>query len=157
MYQFRRLLRQKEAIQRHVPRGGKFAEGHGGLIAGVAAGAEPAVFQHFVAEDLTVGYFEVEVLEERGDASEEADTLDAAGIGLAQKFVNELTAGSAAFDVGTNDDGADLGEMRAVDVEGCAAEKLMGMGFDDGEGADVAADFSVGAGKEGPVVGEAVD
>ena len=33
----------------------------------------------------------------------------------------------------------------------------MGVSFDDGEGADVGADFGVGAGKEGAVVREAVD
>jgi hypothetical protein len=33
----------------------------------------------------------------------------------------------------------------------------MGVSFDDGEGANVGADFGVGAGKEGAVVREAVD
>jgi hypothetical protein len=33
----------------------------------------------------------------------------------------------------------------------------MGVSFDDGEGANVGADFGVGAGKKGAIVGEAVD
>ena len=100
---------------------------------------------------------EVEVLEEAGDAGKEAEALDAARFGLPQELVDELASGSAAFDVRTDDDGADFGEVRAVDVEGRTAEKLMSVGFDDGEGADVGADFGVGAGEECSVVGEAVD
>ena len=94
-----------------------------------------AVFEHLVGESLTLGGAEVEVLEEVGDAGEEADAVDAARFGLAEELVDELATGSASFDVGTDDNGADLGEVWAVDVEGCAAEELMGVGFDDGEGA----------------------
>ncbi len=62
-----------------------------------------------------------------------------------------------AFGLGMNGDGADLGEVLAVDVESCAAEELVGVGFDDGEGADVGADLRVGAAEEGAVVAEAFD
>ena len=116
-----------------------------------------AVFEHLVAEGLAIVDVEVEVLEKVGDAGEEADALDAACFGLAHEFVDKLTTGSASFDIGTDDDGADLGEVWAVDMKGCATEELMGVGFDDGEGADVGTDFGVGAGKEGAVVREAVD
>ena len=116
-----------------------------------------AVFEHLVSESLTLGGAKVEVFEEIGDAGEEAEALYAARFGLAQEFVDELATGSASFDIGTDDDGADLGEVWAVDVEGCAAEELVGVGFDDGEGADVGADFGVGAGEKSAIVGEAVD
>lgn len=148
---------QEEISSRQVLWGGKLAERHCGLVAGVATGAVEAVFEHLVGEGLTLGGAEVEVFEEVGDAGEEAEALDAARLGLAHEFVDELATSSASFDIGADDDGADLGEVWAVDVEGCAAQELMGVGFDDGEGADVGADFGVGAGKEGAVVGEAVD
>ena len=135
----------------------KLAECHRGFVAGVAAGAVEAVFEHLVAEGLAIVDAEVEVLEKVGDAGEEAEALYAACFGLTHEFLNELTTGSATFDIGTDDDGADLGEVWAVDVEGCAAEELMGVSFNDGEGADVGADFRVGAGKEGAVLREAVD
>jgi len=54
-------------------------------------------------------------------------------------------------------DGADFGEVLAVDVEGGAADEPAGVGFDDGEGADVRADFRVTPGEQSAVVGEAVD
>jgi hypothetical protein len=136
---------------------GKLAECHCGLVAGVTTGAVEAVFEHLVAEHLTLGGAEVEVFEEVGDAGEEAKALYAARFGLPQELVDQLSTGSASFDIRADDDGANLGEVGAIDVEGCAAEELMGVGFDDGEGADVGADFGVGAGKESAVVGEAVN
>ena len=61
------------------------------------------------------------------------------------------------FGLRANDDGADLGEVLTVDVKGCAAKELVGVGFDDGKGADVGADLRVGATEEGAVVAEALD
>jgi hypothetical protein len=151
------LIRQKEVALRQVARGRKLAECHRGLVAGVATGAVETVFEHLVAEGVAIVGAEVEVLEEVWDAGEEADALDAARFGLPHELVDELAAGSVAFDVGTDDDGPDLGEVRAVDVEGRTAEELMGVGFDNGKGANVGADFGVGPGKECAVVGEAVD
>ena len=115
------------------------------------------VFEYLVFEDETIGGAEEEVFEEAGDAGEEADALNVAGVGLTQKLADELAAGSAAFDVGMDDDGTNLGEVLAVDVEGSAAKELVGVGFNDCEGADVGADLCIGAPEEGSVVGEAVD
>jgi hypothetical protein len=123
----------------------------------VAAGAVEAVFEHLVAEGLALEGAEVEVLEEVGDAGEEADALDATRLDLPQELVDELAAGSASFDIAADDDGANLGEVWAVNVESCATEKLASVGFDDGEGADIGADLRVGAGKKSSIVGEAVD
>jgi len=103
------------------------------------------------------GDAEVEVLEETGDAGEETDALDAAGLGFIEEGVNEQAAGSVSLGVGMDDDGADLGEVLAVDVKSGTADELAGAGFDDGEGVDVGADFEVGAAEEGAVAGEAVD
>jgi len=47
--------------------------------------------------------------------------------------------------------------MRAVDVKGGAADELICLVFDDGEGVDVLADLRVGAAEEGAVVGVALD
>jgi hypothetical protein len=151
------LLRAQEVDGRHVFGQGEFADGHGDLIAGVAAGAADAVLENLVAEGAVFGEVKVEVLEERRDAGKEADAADAAGFGLVEYGLNEEAAGSVAFDVRANDDGANLGEVRAVDVEGGTADELVGVGLDDGEGADVLADLGVGAAKEGAVVGEAVN
>ncbi len=103
------------------------------------------------------GDAEVEVIEEVGDASEETDAFDAAGFGLIEEGVDEQAAGSVSFGLGTNGDGTDLGEVRAIDVESGAAEELAGAGFNDGEGVDVLADLRVTPGKQGSVVGEAMD
>ena len=99
----------------------KLAECHRGFVAGVAAGTVEAVFEHLVAEGVAIVDAEVEVLEKIGDAGEEAEALDSARFGLAHEFVDELATGSASFDIGTDDDGADFGEVWAVDVECCAA------------------------------------
>ena len=56
----------------------EFADGHGDFVAGVAPGTVYTVLQHFVAQGMTFGDAEVEVLEEGGDAGEETDALDAA-------------------------------------------------------------------------------
>jgi hypothetical protein len=157
LHQIGVMAGMKEASRRPVAWCREFAEGHGDLVAGVAPGTVYTVLQHFVAESLMVGDAEVEVLEEGGDAGEETDALDSAGFGLIEEGVNQQAAGSVSLGVGMNDDGADLGEVRAVDVKRGTADELAGAGFDDGEGVDVGADFEVGASEECAVAGEAVD
>jgi hypothetical protein len=100
---------------------------------------------------------EVEALEETGDTGEETDALDAGGFSLSEEGVNEQAAGSVSLGFGMDDDGADLGEVWAVDMKRGAADELAGAGFNDGEGVDVGADFRVGAAEEGAVAGEAFD
>ena len=136
---------------------GKFSDGHGDFIAGVATGAVDAVLFHFVWQRLTFNDAEVKVLEEGGNASEEADALDAADFGLIEEGAHEQAAGSGFLGFGIDDDGADLGEVPAVDVECSATDELASAGFSDGEGMDVGADFRIGAKEECVVVGEAVD
>ena len=137
----------KEATPGPVAWCREFADGHGDLVAGVAPGTVYTVLQHFVAEGLTFGDAEVEVLEESGDAGEETDALDAACLGLIEEGVNEQAAGSASLGVGMDDDGADLGEVWAVDVERGTADELVGVGFDDSKGGDVGADLRVTPGE----------
>jgi hypothetical protein len=76
---------------------------------------------------------------------------------LIEEGANQQAAGPVSLAVGMDDDGADLGKVWAVDVEGGTADELAGAGFDDGEGVDVGADFEVGASEEGAVAGETVD
>ena len=137
----------KEAAPRPVARCREFADGHGDFVAGVSPGTVDAILQHFVGQGVTFGDAEVEVLEEGGDAGEEADALDAAGLGLIEEGVNEQAAGSASLGVGMDDDGADLGEVWAVDVERGTADELVGVGFDDSKGGDVGADLRVTPGE----------
>jgi hypothetical protein len=151
------VLGQEEGLFRQTLGFWKLAYGHCDLVAGVAASAVHAVLDDFVAEGEAFGEMKVKVLEEGWDAGEETDALDAAGFGLVEEGADEEATGAVAFGLGMNGDGADLGEVLAVDVEGCAAEELMGVGFDDGEGADVGADLRVGATEEGAVVAEAFD
>jgi hypothetical protein len=106
---------------------------------------------------LAFGDAEVEVFEEGWDASEEADALDASGFGLIEECTYEEATGSAPLRLGIDDDGANLGEVLAIDVERGTSEEIGGAVFDDGEGADVRADLNVGAGEEGAVVGATVD
>ena len=100
---------------------------------------------------------EAEVFEEGGDAGEEADAVDSAGFGLVEEGTDEQASGSASLGVGADDDGADLGEVLAVDVERGTTQELTGVVFDDGEGTDVLADFGVGAVEEGTVASAAFD
>jgi hypothetical protein len=130
---------------------------HGNLVAGGAAGTVDAIFRDFVRQSLMICSPKIETLEEGRDAGEEADAGDAAGLCLIEEGANEETASSTSLRVGRDGDGADLGEVLTVDVEGSASDELVGGGFNDGEGADVGADLCVASGKQGAVVGEAVD
>jgi len=106
---------------------------------------------------LTWGDAKVEVLEERGDAGEEADTLDSIGFGLIEEGADKQAAGSVPLIVGPDSDRTDFRQVVAVDVKGGTTDELARGGFDDGEGADVRADFRVAPGEQGAVVGEGVD
>src|ERR1700678_572953 len=116
-----------------------------------------AIFRYFVAEDQTICDAEIEVFEEVRNASEETDALDALGLGLIEKGADEQSPGSVSRGVATDDDGACLSEVLAVDVKRGAAEELLRHGFDNGEGVDVRADLRVTPGEQGSVVCEAVD
>jgi hypothetical protein len=147
----------RELACREVLERWQLSDDHGDLIAGVAPGAVDTVFRDFVGQSLMVCDSKVETLEEAGDAGEEADAGDAAGLCLIEEGANEETASSASLRVGRDGDGADLGKVLTVDVEGSASDELVGDGFNDGEGADVRADLCVTPGQQGAVVGEAVD
>jgi hypothetical protein len=102
------------------------------------------------------------VEEEIGDAGEETDGGDALLFGLREECAEETATGALAFGFGFDDDGADLGEVRAVEVEGSATEEDTARfsndgGFGYGEVADVLADLGVAAAEEGAVAGEGVD
>ena len=103
------------------------------------------------------GDAEVEVFEEGWDASEEADALDASGFGLIEQCTYQKAPGSAPLHLGIDDDGANLGEVLAIDVERGTTNEIGGAVLNDGEGADVLADLHVGATEEAAVVGATVD
>ncbi len=88
-----------------------------------------AVLGDLVPERQAFGDLEVKVLKEGRDAGEETDALDARGFSLVEERLDQEAAGTVAFGVGTDDDGAHLGEAFSVDVEGSAAEELVGCRF----------------------------
>jgi hypothetical protein len=147
----------QEAARRRVAWRGEFADNHGNLVAGIAPGTVCTVLQHFVGQGLMWGDAKVEMLEERGDAREETDALDLACFGSIEKGADEQAAGSLSLAVMSDSDRTDFSQVVAVDVEGGATDELARGGFDDGEGADVRADFRVAPGEQGAVVGEGVD
>ena len=137
---------------------------HGHFVAGVETGAGLAILVDFVGHGVAFGDAEAEVLEKVRQAGEEAGGRDAVVFGLGQQGAQQGGASAFAAGVGMEDDGADLGEVRAVEVKGAAAEKfwvgsgVAGIGeFGDGEVADVLADLGVAAAEEGAVAGEGVD
>ena len=103
------------------------------------------------------GDAKVEVLEECGDAGEEADALDSTGFGSIEEGADEQAASPVPFVVRPDSDRTDFRQVGAVDVEGGTTDELVRGGFDDGEGADIRADFRVAPGEQGAVVGEGVD
>ena len=145
---------------------GQRAADHGDFIAGVETWTGLAVLVDFVGHRIALGDAETEVVEELGDAGEEADAHDLVLGGFVDEGAEERAAGAQAFGIFADDDGADLGQVRAVKMERAAAEKLNALGFgfvggDEalgyGEVADVFADFGVGAAQQRAVAGERVD
>ncbi len=100
---------------------GQRATDHGDFVAGVEAGAGLAVFIDFVGEGGAVDDAEVEVGEEVGDAGEQADGGDLLLFGFFEESAEEFAACALALGFWFDDDGADLGEVRAVEVESAAA------------------------------------
>jgi len=154
---------------------GKGPADHGYFVAGVETWAGLAVLVDLVGHGVAVGDAEAEVIEEVGDAGEEADAHDGVVGGFVDEGADELAAGAKAFGFGLDDDGADFGEVWAVEMERAAAEELVAivgwLGVDaegmvfvdggrgdealgDGEVADVFAELGVVATEEGAVAGE---
>lgn len=136
---------------------GEFSDGHGGFVAGVAPDTVNAVLHYLVTQGEAVGDAEVEVFEERWNAGEKAEALNAGSLGLIEEGAYQEAAGSASLRVGTDDDGADLSQMLAIDVERGTANELVGSGFDDSKGANVGADLFERAMEKGAVAGKALD
>ena len=102
---------------------GQRAADHGDFVAGVEARAGLAVLVDLVGQGGAVDDAEAEVEEEVGDAGEEADGGDVLLFGFFEEGAEETAAGALALGFGFDDDGADLGEVRAVEVERSAAEE----------------------------------
>jgi len=142
---------------------GQGAADHGDFVAGVETRAGLAVLVDFVGHGVAFGLAEAVVLKECGDASEEADTHDAMVLGLVDEMLEDAAAGAETLRVWLSDDGADLSEVWAVEMERSASDELgigeaiVGEAFGDGEVADVFAELGVGAAEEGAVAGERVD
>ena len=64
------------------------------------------------------------MVEEVGDAGEEAGGEDAVVVGFGEQGAEEGSTGTLAFGFGNHDNGADLGEVRAVQMKRAAAEEL---------------------------------
>jgi hypothetical protein len=136
---------------------GQRTANHGDLVAGVEPWAGLAVLVDLVRQGGAVDDAEAEVEEEVGDAGEEADGGDFLLFCFFEEGTEEAAACALTFGFGLDDDGADLGEVRAVEMEGSAAEEDSGFGFGYGEVSDVFADLGVAAAEEGSVAREGVD
>jgi len=75
--------------------------------------------------------------------------------GFFNERAEDAAAGALAFGLGLDDDGADLREMRAVEMERAAAEEDAAIGFGDSEIADVFANLGECALEERAVSGRA--
>ncbi len=140
---------------------GQRAADHGDLIAGIEAWAGLAVLVDLVGHGVALGDAEAEVLEEAGDAGEEADGHDLVVGGFGDQGFEDGVARAETAGLGLDDDGADLGEVRAVEMQRAAADELVfafGVGYaGHGEVADVLADLGVAAAEEGAIAGKGVD
>ena len=121
------------------------------------AGATDAVLHDLVLEVLAVGDVQVETLEEGRDSRKEADALDSTGFCLIEESLDEQTACPFSHCVRVNGDGADLGEMAAVDMKGGTADELAGGSLDYGEGVNISGNLVVGTRQKGSIRSEAVD
>ena len=97
------------------------------------------------------------MLEVVGDAGEEADGDNLVLVGFGNERFEDGVSGAEAAAVFADDDGANLGKVRAIEMQRTAAEEVLfglagfGVGdgaVGDGEVADVLADLSVGAARE---------
>lgn len=136
---------------------GEGAADHRDLVAGVETGAGLAVFVDLVGQGGALDDAEAEVEEEVGDAGEEADTGYGLLLSFGEEGAEEAAASALALGFGLDYDGADFGEMWAVEMQGAAAQEDAAFGFGDGEVADVLADLGVVAAEEGTVAREGVD
>ena len=130
---------------------------HGYLVAGIESRTSLAVLVDFVGQGGAVDYAEAEVEEEVGDAGKEADGGDFLLFGFFEEGSEEFAAGALALGFGFDDDGADFGEVGAVEVKSSAAEEDSGFGFGYGEVADVLADLGVATAEQGAVAGQGID
>jgi hypothetical protein len=137
---------------------------HRDLIAGVEARAGLAVLVDLVGHGVAFGDAEAEVREVVGDAGEEADGKHLVLFRLGEQRFKDGVACAQAAAVFADDDGADLGQVRAVEMQSAAAQELGLAGgvfrigaAGNGEIADVLADFGVAAAQQCAVAGERVD
>jgi hypothetical protein len=130
---------------------------HGDLVASVQTRAGLAVFVNLVRQGGAINNTEAEVKEEIRDAGEETDRSNLLLFGLFEEGAEESTACTLAFGFGFDDDRADFGEVRAVEVKGTAAKEDTGFGFGYSEVADVLADLGIAATQKGSIAGEGVD
>src|SRR5258708_8433358 len=109
------------------------------LIAGVQVRAGLAVLVDLVRQSSAVDDAEAEVEKEVGNAGEEADGSDALLFGLFEQRAKQPAASPLALGFGFDDDGADLGKVRSIEVKCAAAEEDARLGFSHRKVADVLA------------------
>jgi hypothetical protein len=128
---------------------GDFSADHGDLIAPVQARTVDAVFVDFVGKILALGYVEAEAAEEFRSSGEKADAADLVTLGLREDGFDKEASATGFLVFRLDGDGADFGEVRAVEVESAATndfgEAVVILAFEDDEIADIFADFRKGA------------
>src|SRR5579859_984331 len=98
---------------------------HRDFVAVLDAGADLAVFVDLVRQCGTIfDDEEARVGEELRKAGEEADAADTVLLGLFEQRLQEVVPAAAALPLGADDYGADLRQMRPIEVERAAALEL---------------------------------
>jgi hypothetical protein len=118
----------------------------------VQTGAVDAVFVDLLWEALSDRFHEAEAGEEPRGAGEEADAGDLMAVGLGEQGLDELASTAGVLVTVVDGDGANLGEVGAVEVEGATADDLaiavFASAFKDDEITDVFTDLGQAAGEE---------
>lgn len=120
--------------------GGQPAPDHGYFVAVLALAAVAAVLVDLVRQQFHFYFPEAQVPEEGRDAGEQADAGDALLARLVEQALDQHAARAAPFVERPDRDGAQLGQMHAVDVQRPAARDAA-LAFHHREIADVLVNF----------------
>ena len=130
---------------------------HRNLIAGVEPRARLAILVDLVRKRCPIYNPETEMEEEVRNAGEETDRADALFFRLVQESLQQLSTGPEPLRLRLNNDGSHLCQVRSVQVQRAATEKVSFTSFSDSEVTYVLADLRITAPQQRSVMGEGID